>query len=117
MNENLKQALEFSNYQITLSNQRKVSREKAESKLTFGFSGGIFKIDRSLISFVQTLIDLERVENVPILDVNENPILITDLIEFRDEILDRYFSVTLEYYNEYQEIKKSRSVNKLISYE
>lgn len=117
MNENLKQALEFSNYQITLSNQRKVLREKAESKLTFGSNGGIFKIDKALITFVQMLIDKERTENIPILDINENPILIKDLVKFRDEILDRYFSVTLEYYNEYQEIKKSRSVEKLISYE
>lgn len=117
MNENLKKALDFSNYQMTLSNQRKVIREKAEAKLTFGSNGGIFKIDRSLITFVQMLIDQGRKENVPLLDVNENPILIQDLESFRDEIFDRYFSVTLEYYNEYQDIKKSRSVEKLISYE
>lgn len=117
MNENLKKALDFSNYQITLSNQRKVLREKIESKLTFGFSGGLFKIDRSLITFVQMLIDQGRKENIPVIDINENPILIPDLEKFRDEIFDRYFSVTLEYYQEYQEIKKRRSVEKLISYE
>lgn len=117
MNDNLKQALDFSNYQITLSNQRKVIKEKAESKLTFGSNGGIFKIDRSLITFVQMLIDQGRTENVPLLDINDNPILISNLESFRDEILDRYFSVVLDYYNEYQEIKKSRSVEKLISYE
>ncbi len=117
MNDSLKQALDFSNYQITLSNQRKVIREKAESKLTFGINGGIFKIDRSLLAFVHMLIERGRIENVPILDINDNPILIPNVENFRDEILDRYFSVTLEYYNEYQEIKKSRTVEKLIKYE
>lgn len=113
----LKQALDFSNYQVTLSNQRKVLKEKTDSNLTIGFSGGIFKIDRSLITFVQMLIDRGRIENVPILDINENPILIINLEKFRDEIFDRYFSVTLDYYNEYQEIKKSRTVERLIKYE
>jgi len=117
MNENLKKALDFSNYQITLSNQRKTIREKTDAKLTFGSNGGIFKIDRSLIVFVQMLIDQGRKENVPLIDVNENPILISNLETFRDEILDRYFSTTLEYYNEYQTIKKSRTVEKLVSYE
>ena len=113
MDENLKQALDFSNYQITLSNQRKAIKEKAESRLTFGSNGGIFKIDRSLIAFVQMLIDQGRTE----IDINDNPVLIPNLVSFKDEIFDRYFSVTLDYYNEYQEIKKSRSVEKLISYE
>lgn len=117
MNEILKQALDFSNYQSSLSNQRKVIKEKAESKLTFGYNGGIFKIDYSLISFVQMLIDQGRKENIPLIDVNDNPVLIDNLEKFRDEILDRYFSVTMEYYDEYQEIKKSRTVNKLVSYE
>lgn len=117
MDQNLKQALDFANYQITLSNQRKVSREKAESKLTFGSNGGIFKIDRSLLAFVHMLIDRGRIENVPILDINDNPILIPNIEQFRDEILDRYFSVTLEYYDEYQEIKKNRTVEKLVKYE
>ena len=36
------------------------------------------------------------------------------VLGFRDEILDRYFTSTLEYYNQYQEIKKSRSIEKLL---
>lgn len=115
MNEVLQQALEFSNYNQTLNLQKKVIKEKLDLKLTYGHAGGIFKIDRGLISFVQMLIDQKRTDNIPLLDLNNNPILITDLIVFREEILDRYFSATLECYNEYEKIKKSRSVEKLIS--
>jgi len=117
MNEILKQALDFSNYQTSLSNQRKVIKEKAESHLTIGHNGGIFKIDRTLLCFVQMLLDQGRVENVPIIDINENPILISNLETFKNEIFDRYFSVTMQYYEEYQEIKKSRTTARLISYE
>jgi hypothetical protein len=114
MDERLAQALNFSNYQQTLSIQRKVLKEKIEARLTFGYSSGIFKIDRTLITFVQMLIDQNRTQGVILLDENENPILIDDLEKFRDEILDRYFTSTNEYYEQYQTLKKSRSVEKLL---
>jgi hypothetical protein len=114
MDERLQKALDFSNYRQTLSIQRKTLKEKINAKLTYGCNGGLFKIDRSLITFVQMLIDQGRTENVPLIDVNENPILIVNLNEFRDEILDRYFTATYEYHEEYQKIKSSRSVEKLL---
>jgi len=114
MEEQLKKALDFSNYRQTFSIQRRTLKEKIEAKLTYGCNGGIFKIDRSLITFVQLLIDQGRVSGVPLIDTNENPILIDNLEIFRDEILDRYFTATLEYYEQYQDLKKSRSVEKLL---
>jgi hypothetical protein len=110
----LKQALEFSNYKQSLAVQRKTLKERIDGRLTFGHNGGIFKIDRSLVAFVQFLIDQERTTDVVLLDINENPILIKDLTSFRDEILDRYFTSTNEYYQEYEKIRKSRSVEKLV---
>jgi hypothetical protein len=114
MQEQLKKALEFSQYKQTLSIQRKILKEKIESKLTFGHGGGIFKIDRTLIVFVQMLVDQGRTQGVILLDQNENPILIEDLEKFKDEILDRYFTSTNEYFEQYQTLKKSRSVEKLL---
>lgn len=114
MEEQLQKALDFSNYRQSFSIQRKTLKEKIDAKLTYGTNGGIFKIDRSLITFVQMLIDQGRTSGVPLLDINDNPILIDDLNQFKDEIMDRYFASTLEYYEQYQELKKSRSVEKLI---
>jgi hypothetical protein len=114
MEEQLKKALDFSNYRQTFSIQRRTLKEKIEAKLTYGCNGGIFKIDRSLITFVQLLIDQGRISGVPLIDSNENPILIDNLETFKDEILDRYFTSTLEYYEQYQDLKKSRSVEKLL---
>jgi hypothetical protein len=114
MEEQLKKALEFSNYRQTFSIQRRLLKEKIEAKLTIGQNGGIFKIDKSLITFVQMFIDQGRTENVPLIDSNENPIMIEDLEKFRDDIFDRYYDTTLEYYQEFQELKKSRSVEKLL---
>lgn len=114
MEEQFKKALEFSNYRQTFSIQKKLLKEKIDAKLTYGINGGIFKIDISLITFVQMFVDQGRTENVPLLDSNENPIMIEDLETFRDEIVDRYYDTILEYYTEYQDLKKSRSVEKLL---
>jgi hypothetical protein len=114
MQEEFQKALDFSNYRQTFAIQRKTLKEKIEAKLTYGHNGGIFKIDRTLLNFVEMLIYKDRSEDVVILDVNENPILIKNLVEFREEIFDRYFTATNEYFEEYQKIKKARSVESLL---
>jgi hypothetical protein len=114
MDERLKSALSFSNYQSTLSNQRRILKEKFNTSLTYGYNGGIFKVDRDLINFVQFLISQDRKTDLPLIDSNQNPIMIDDLEKFLENILNVYISSTLEYYNEYEKIKKSRTVEKLI---
>ena len=114
MESQLQKALDFSNYRQSFAIQRRTLKEKVDAKLTYGINGGIFKIDRSLITFVQMLIDQGRTRGVPLIDTNDNPILIDDLLTFKDEILDRYFTTTLEYFEQYQTLKKSRSVEKLL---
>lgn len=113
MDDRLKAALEFSNFKQSFSIKLKQLKEKIDAKLTYGHAGGIFKIDMPLLTFVQTLSQTGR-NSVIILDHNENPIMIDDLEKFKDEIFDRYFSSTNEYYNEYQQLKKSRSVERLL---
>lgn len=114
MDERLRKALDFSNFRHTFSIQRKILKEKNEARLTYGHAGGVFKIDMSLITFVDMLINNGRKTDVPLLDSNENPILISNLEEFKNEILDRYFTSTLEYYKEYEKVKKTRSLEKLL---
>ena len=114
MQEEFQKALDFSNYRKTFAVQRKTLKEKIEAKLTYGHNGGVFKIDRTLLNFVEMLIYKDRSEDVVVLDTNENPILIKNLVEFREEIFDRYFTATNEYFEEYQKIKKARSVESLL---
>jgi hypothetical protein len=114
MDPRLQAALDFSNYQQTFSIQRKTLKEKIEAKLTYGFNGGLFRIDSNLLTFVEML-STKRSGGVVLMDVNDNPILIDNLMDFKDELFSRYFEATVEYYEKYQQLKKSRSVEKLIS--
>ncbi len=114
MDDRLKKALDFSKYRQTLAVQRKNLKERLESQLTYGCNGGVFHIDKTLITFIQMCIDQGRTNNVPLIDSNDNPVLIEDLNKFRDEIFDRYFSASFEYLKEYEQVKKSRTVEKLL---
>jgi hypothetical protein len=114
MDETLKQALDFANYQHTLSIQRQTLKEKIQAKLTYGYNGGLFYIDRTLLTFVDMLCTKNRLSGVILIDLNDNPIMIDDLESFKEEIFSRYFETTIEYYTLYQNIKKSRSVEKLL---
>ena len=114
MDEPLKKALDFANYQQTFSIQKKALKEKLNAKLTYGFNGGLFHIDRSLIVFVDSLCNNGRTEGVVLLDSNDNPVLVDDLLSFKDEIFSRYFESTNEYYEQATALKKSRSVEKLL---
>jgi hypothetical protein len=113
MDERLQSVLDFSNYQQTFAIQRKILKEKVNAKLTYGTNGGIFFIDRTLLSFVDMLLS-KSLTNAVLMDTNANPVFIENLNEFKDEIFSRYFEATNEYYLQYQELKKSRSVSKLI---
>jgi hypothetical protein len=114
MDDRLKKALEFSNYQNTLSAQRQMLKEKLHSSQMYGYNGGIFKVNESLISFVQFFIDQDRITDIPILDFNETPILIKDMNEFKNNILTVYFTAVFNYYSEYEKIKKNRTIEKLV---
>ena len=114
MQEQLKKALDFANYKQTFSIQRKTLKEKIDAKLTYGFNGGLFHIDRNLLTFVDILCTKGRTSGVVLMDTNDNPVLIDDLESFKDEIFSRYFEATNEYFEQYQALKKSRSVEKLL---
>lgn len=114
---NIEELLKACDIRQTFNIQLKTFKEKVKSDLTYGFNGGIFYIDRSLLNFIDMLISKNRIHGVIILDINDNPILVDDLEKFQNEIFDRYFTVVNEYYEFYQNIKKSRTVEKIIGYE
>lgn len=113
MDPKLKTALDFSNYQHTISLQKKVLKERLSSQLTYGKNGGIFLIDYTLIAFVDSMIRRGRTRGI-LLDINQIPVVIEDFEEFFDEIVEKYFNATVEYHSEYQDLKSKRSVEKLI---
>jgi hypothetical protein len=109
MDDRLQKALDFSNYRVSLFNQKENIKLKIETLLTFAINGGIFKISPELISFVKNIKDMGH-DYVVLIDMNQNPIEIQNLENFLNDITSKYFEATNYYYVEYTKLRKLRSV-------
>ena len=113
MDERLQKALDFSNYMVTLNNQKRILQETVYQDLVYYTNGSKFTIDKELICFCSTMINLNR-ETIVLIDDNDIPVRIESIGDFLTDILDVYFTATNKFYTEYQKLKNSRSVEKLI---
>lgn len=109
----LEAALANSNYRITLNNQKQNARLKLERDLTYSINGGIFAVSPELISFAQALISRGATSAI-MLDINKNPIEITDLEEFTEQVMERYYECMNEFLAEFKSIQKARTTKTLI---
>ena len=114
MDERLEKALEFSNYMITLNNQRKLIQEKFQEQSIHYYNGGKFAVTRDLIAFIQSLISLNQTSTI-LIDDNDIPVEVDDLQQFATDLYSTYFEAANTYLTEYNNIKKNRSVEGLIN--
>jgi hypothetical protein len=113
MDERLEKALDFSNYMVTLNNQRRIIHEQFIESCVHYLNGGKFSVNRDLITFCHTLIKCDQTSAV-IIDDNNTPVNVEDLQKFLDDILDIYFTTSYEYLDKHNEIKKNRTVEGLV---
>jgi hypothetical protein len=113
MDDKLKEALEFSNYRLTLNNQKLNLKQRMNTMLTIGYSNSMFTATLELINFVQHLLD-KNIEQFVFIDDNENPILITALEDFHIKLFSAYTEALNEYYNSYEKIRKQRDTKGLV---
>ena len=116
MDERLEKALDFSNYMLTLNNQKRLLAEKYQEELIHFYSGSQFTLTRELITFVNAMVSADQ-DEVVITDDNNIPCMVEDLENFYSEIINKYTSASNNYYTAYASLKTNRSVEKLVNYE
>lgn len=110
MKTDIQEALEFANFRRTARVQIEQNKAELKSNLIYSIGGGRFTVSRELIVFVDMLIRDDIVGAV-LLDDNDVPIDISDLEEFREDIMDVYFTSVSQYANKYKRVRTARSVN------
>jgi hypothetical protein len=115
MDERIEQAFEVANYMATLSNQRRIILEEFNQKTIYYNNGGTFNVDCSLINFTKLVIDLGHTEDVPFVDANNFPVVISDVQQFLDNITSIYFEAINEYSAKFIEIKNKRKIEDIVS--
>lgn len=114
MDERLEKALDFSNYMVTLNNQRILIQEKFQEQSIHYFNGGKFQATQERIAFVQSLLAMHQTSTI-LIDDNNIPVQIEDLETFALDLHSTYFEAANNYFKEYTNIKKNRNVEGLIN--
>ena len=116
MDERLEKALDFSNYMVTLSNQKRILNEQFIENTLYYYNGCQFTITKELINFVNLLNENDN-DNTVLIDDNNIPVNIDNINSFLIDILDVYFSASNTYLTEYNKLKSQRSIEKLVDYD
>lgn len=116
MDKRLEKALDFSNYMLTLNNQKRLLSEKYQEDLIHFYNGSQFTLSRELITFVSAMVSADQ-DEVVITDDNNIPCMVEDLDIFYSEIMNKYTIASNDYFTAYADLKKNRSVEKLVDYE
>jgi hypothetical protein len=115
MDERLSKALEFSNYALTINNQKRNIRNRVAQLQIVHYLGGVFLADHETIAFIKTLMDLEHKSSI-IIDSKQNPISVKSLKELLDKLLNAYTSATTEFDIENEKLKKARNIKKVMDW-
>jgi hypothetical protein len=111
--QRLEKALDFSNTMKTFNLNKNNLKVKTQNLLSYSTAGGSFTVDQSLISFMNFVVSNGKTE-ISLLDKNDIPIHIDDTEKFLDEVSSLYFEVVNDYYNEYQKLRSSRKIEKVL---
>ena len=111
--QRLKNALDFSNTMKTFNLNKNNLKVKTQNLLSYSTAGGSFTVDQSLISFMNFVVSSGKTE-ISLLDKNSIPVRIEDTEKFLDEVSSLYFEVVNDYYNEYQKLRSSRKIEKVL---
>ena len=115
MDDRLEKALEFANYRITLSNQKRSIRQRMHVLQTVHHNKGVFVANPTTISFIKSLVDSDR-KSAIVLDTKETPIAIEDTQELLDLLLGAYTESTNEYKTQMDKVTKARNIKSLMDW-
>ena len=115
MDERLEKALEFANYRITLSNQKRNVKARMLVLQTVHENNSIFVADQLTISFVNALLASGKTSEI-LNDTKDNPIEIKNLQEFQDLLISAYTEATNEYKIQTEKLSKARSIKKIMDW-
>ena len=111
--ERLAKALDFSNTMQTFNLAKNNLKVKTQNLLSYSTNGGTFTVTQELIAFVNMAV-IAKKESLILLDKNDIPIQIDNVTEFLEDISSLYFEVINEYYNDYQKLRSSRKIEKVL---
>lgn len=115
MDTRLQEALDFSNYRLTLSTQLDNLKIKLQNDLLVTYQNAVFVASKESILFCNHLTQ-QDIKQFPFEDINGRPVMIDDVEKFKRLLDTIYRRSMVDYYNEYTAISKARNIKKVVGY-
>jgi hypothetical protein len=116
MDKRLEKALDFSNFRMILATRQENLKLLMNNKLMLTYGGGLFKIDKEVISFIVALM-IRKEKKFIFIDRNDIPIEITNLKEFYEEAIEKYRKALQQYHQSYKKLSEVREMRKVIDWD
>jgi hypothetical protein len=113
MDQRLKEAIEYSNYRLTLATHKKNIRLRAEAIQLVSDSGGMFRSSEQLILWLDYLIR-NGTEQYVLNDSNDQPILVKDIPALHKKLADGHAKAMNLLHAENEKIKRARTIEKVV---
>jgi hypothetical protein len=113
MDQRLKEAIEYSNYRLTLATHKKNIRLRAEAIQLVSDSGGMFRSSEQLILWLDYLIR-SGTEQYVLNDSNDQPVLVKDLVALHKKLADGHAKSMNLLHAENEKIKRARTIEKVV---
>jgi hypothetical protein len=116
MDKRLEKALDFSNFRMILLTRQENLKVLMNNKLMLNYGGGLFKVNKELISLIILILMGGGTEAI-FIDENDIPIKITELKDFGEKAKEKYEKALEQYYNSYQKLNEAREIRKVIDWD
>lgn len=112
IDERLSTTIAASNYRLTLNTYKNQARLRFKTACLLATNGGFFDITPEFLSFLSAV--AERHDTYVLVDVNENPIQVTDVKELLESAFETYSEATLQLHHDFEKLKKARTTASLL---
>jgi hypothetical protein len=116
MDKRLEDALDYSNFRMILNTRQENLKVLMNNKLILPYAGGLFKVDKDLILFLDML-SRSNEKSFIFIDKNDTPILIDTIEDFGMKATEKYVNALNQYYNSYQKLSEAREIRKVIDWD
>tara|TARA_B100000886_G_scaffold279457_1_gene203503 strand:+ start:1561 stop:1920 length:360 start_codon:yes stop_codon:yes gene_type:complete len=114
--ENIELVFDKSKFIAVQNNQIQLLKEIIKEKLTVGHLGGLFYINSELLNFLD-LLERSGYDSAVVNDMNETPVEITNITEFKKTCMEKYAQEQNQALAEMRRIRKARTVKELVEYD
>ena len=113
MDDRLKKALDVSNMAASINTQKSLAVKQLNDDLVYYTSGCKFTANIEFIASLYAIANSGQTSMI-VLDDNNNPYTVTQVEEFANTLYEHNQTALLKYKARYDEVKNSRSLEKLI---